>query len=160
MDFGFGTGDFDDCANDIMERFSSICENMEHGRGPHCIFQQPVRPRGKINYFAVPAFKETFEFFDLTPDVDLSTLAEKGREYCALDWEDVKAKYPGIPPIFLKTFCYNTAYFWSLITKGYGFEDKDAKIVPNDGSWTLGAVIDTGMGHQPVQYKSEDQNKE
>jgi hypothetical protein len=109
---------------------------------------------------AVPAFKETFEFFDLTPDVDLSTLAEKGREYCALDWEDVKAKYPGIPPIFLKTFCYNTAYFWSLITKGYGFEDKDAKIVPNDGSWTLGAVIDTGMGHQPVQYKSEDQNKE
>ncbi len=156
MDFGFGTGDFDECASDIMERFSSICENMEHGRGPHCIFQRPVNPRGQIDYFAVPAFKETFEFFGLTPNVNLVALVEKGREYCAMEWEAVKAKYSAVHPFFLKSFCYNMAYFWSLIAKGFGLEDKDANIVPNEGSWTLGAIIDTTLGHQPAEYKSSE----
>ncbi|CAM2011295.1 hypothetical protein [Acanthopleuribacter pedis] len=154
MDFGFGTGDFDDCSNEIMERFNSICENMEHSRGPHCIFMNPVKSRANISYFAVPAFKETFEFFGLTPDVDLNTLAEKGREYCAMDWDALKEQYSGIHPFFLKTFCYNAAYFHTLIKEGYGFEDRGAKILPNDGSWTLGAVIDTNLGNEPAEYKA------
>lgn len=153
MDFGLGTGDFDSCVSYIKDRFGSMCENIEANRGPHCVYERPVESRRGITYFAIPAFKEIFEFLELGQEVSLEELATKGRAHCAIEWGDLVEKYPDLPPIPLKIMCFNAAYYWSLIADGYGLDDDASMIVPRDGSWTLGAVVDTELGHSPMAYE-------
>jgi hypothetical protein len=153
MDFGLGSGNFDSCLSDIKNRFGSICQNAESRRGPHCVYESPVKAREGMTYFAIPAFKEIFEFFELGQNVSLEELANKGREFCAVEWDDLLKRHPDVSPISLKIMCFNAAYFSSLISEGFGLHDGASTIIPMDGSWTLGAVVDSELGHTPVAYQ-------
>ena len=152
-----GTGNFDRCVTDIVESFSTLCENLECN-GPHCIFKNGFSPKVEDTYLALSSFYFTFKFLDLGEQVKPDVLRKKGREFCNTDWETLKTTYPKIPEPFLKSYCFNAAYFWSLLEKGYGFSDSRAnietkgKVKGTEISWTLGALIDMELGHRPEKY--------
>jgi apyrase len=156
-----GSGNFDRCAADIMEGFTALCENLEYA-GPHCIFKQEFTPRVESEFFAISAFFYTFSFLGLEEQVDLNALQSKGSDFCLKDWGVLKKMYPNIPEKYLKSYCFSSAYFWSLLINGYRFPQDSVAITAKEKigrtviSWTLGALIDIELGHAPMLYKTED----
>lgn len=154
-----GTGDFDLCANEVVEQFTALCENLEQG-GPHCIFKTGFSPPIQKDFSAISAFYYTFDFLGLEDPVRLEDLRKKADDFCAKDWNTLKKQYPKMPEEYLKSYCFNSAYFWSLLAEGYHFgQDTGAirateKINGTEISWTLGALIDTELGHAPARYRA------
>ncbi len=156
-----GSGSFDRCVADIMEAFTALCENLEYA-GPHCIFKKEFTPRVENEFSAISAFFYTFNFLGLEEQVDLNALQGKGSDFCLKDWSVLKKMYPNTPEKYLKSYCFSSAYFWSLLINGYRFpQDTMAitakeKIGGTEISWTLGALIDIELGNDPTLYKAED----
>ena len=156
-----GSGNFERCVADIMEAFTALCEKLEHA-GPHCIFKKEFTPHVENEFFAISAFFYTFNFLGLHEQIDLNALQSKGSEFCLTDWEMVKKMYPNTPEKYLKSYCFSSAYFWSLLNNGYLFpQDTVAitakeKIGDTEISWTLGALIDIELGNAPMLYKADN----
>jgi apyrase len=144
-----------------MEAFTALCENLEYA-GPHCIFKKEFKPQVENNFYAVSAFFYTFNFLGLEEQVDLNALQRKGSDFCLKNWDMLKNMYPKTPEKYLKSYCFSSAYFWSLLINGYRFPldtvaiTAKEKIDSAEISWTLGALIDIELGNAPMLYKAED----
>jgi apyrase len=156
-----GSGNFERCVADIMEAFTAFCENLEYN-GPHCIFKKEFAPPVENEFFAISAFFYTFNFLGLEEQVDLNALQRKGSDFCLKDWGMLKKMYTNTPEKYLKSYCFSSAYFWSLLINGYHFpQDTMAitakeKIGGTEISWTLGALIDIELGNAPMLYKADN----
>jgi len=158
-----GRGNFNQCATEIVEQFTALCENLEK-EGPHCIFGQQTATPADIDFYAISAFFYTFKFLELKESVDPAALMTIGREHCSQDWRDLKDFYSRIPEKYLSSYCFSAAYFWTLISKAYGFSNGRSNIRPvekiggTEVSWTLGALIDIELGNKPVEYRPGGRN--
>ncbi len=60
---------------------------------------------------------------------------------------------------FLKNYCFNVTYFWSLLTNYYNFKKGKTLIIQKNKidekkiTWTIGAAIDIYMGNEPEEHK-------
>lgn len=152
-----GLGNFDLCVLDIQEKFNALCESMDCN-GPHCIFQDEFIPNAQQDYLAFSAYWHTFNFLKMSNPIMFEALQRKGSELCATDWETLKEKYPDIPVNFLKTYCFNAAYYSALLQNGYRFPENATNITTGNKmngmeiTWTLGAAIDLEYGYAPEQH--------
>lgn len=155
------SANFERCVADIMETFTALCENLEYN-GPHCIFKKQFTPQVENEFFAISAFFYTFNFLGLEEQVDLNALKRKGRDFCLKDWGMLRKMYPNTPETYLKSYCFSSAYFWSLLINGYRFPQDTVAITAKENiggteiSWTLGALIDVELGNVPMLYKADD----
>jgi hypothetical protein len=155
---GTGMGNFNVCSAEIMEQFTAMCENLENN-GPHCIFKQKVTPLLETNFYAISSFYYAFSFLGLKEQVDLTALQVKGDDLCSKDWGDLQRLHNKTPEKYLSSYCFSAAYFWVLISNGYGFSHDMATIRPvekidgTEVSWTLGALIDIELGNDPINYR-------
>lgn len=160
IDNEVGRGDFNRCAYDIKERFTALCESLECD-GPHCIFERPPVQAPKGDYFAVSGFFYLYDFLASAADNDvLETYLEGGQNFCRLNWETIKTQHSETPDEYryLKNYCFASAYYYTLLSSGFGFESARqriravTKINATEVSWTLGAVLDIVAGYPPQSY--------
>lgn len=150
-----GTGDFATCAIDIVSKFNGLCKLAPH---PECLFDQEVTLSTEDPYMALSAFYYTFDFLGFDGELTMKELKQKGSDFCALTWDEVKNKYgEKSPEKYLKTYCYFSSYFWALLEQGYHFDENmkvnfTDKIQSQDPSWTWGAAIDLAMGNRPAPF--------
>ena len=156
-----GAGNFDLCILDIQEKFNTLCESLECN-GPHCIFQDEFIINTQQDYLAFSAYWHTFNFLKMNNPIMLEALQKKGSELCAADWETLKEKYSDIPVNFLRTYCFNAAYYLALFQNGYRFPENATNINTADRmngmeiTWTLGAAVDLEYGYAPEQHSIKE----
>lgn len=157
---GKGQGDFQLCAKEIRERFTGLCESLECD-GPHCIFAHPPIRAPQGDYFAVSGFYYLYDF--LAGQVGKKLLPvyfEDGQDFCSKEWEAIKVKYSAQKDDspYLKNYCFASAYYWSILSQGFGFNEADHRIMAvnkinaTEVSWTLGAALDLFLGHTPQAH--------
>lgn len=154
---GKGTGNFDECKECIFNRMNKLCNNEDLA----CVFEKEELPDKPLHEFiACSAFYYTFSFPGLGLNlnkINLKKLKSKGEVLCATEWDDLKKAYPTSKEKYLSGYCFNAAYFWALLSKGYKFDDTGSgefiaaknKINDNEISWTLGTVLDIALGYNP-----------
>jgi len=153
---GKGTGECDECARYITEKFNAICEGLERD-GPHCVFMSSPVPLIDEDYLAVSSFYYVFKSLGLGPNINLAELKEKANEFCGQDYNVLQEKYPDDRD-YLHQYCLASTYYWNLFKNGYRFPTDQTKISGAntingmDITWTLGALLDIQMGFQPEAY--------
>lgn len=45
-----------------------------------------------------------------------------GEKYAQLSWSEAQAQFPAVKPSFLEIYLFTSAYFYTLLTHGYGFD--------------------------------------
>lgn len=151
-----GTGDFDQCTKDIIEKFNALCKNLECD-GPHCIFGDNFTPELQKKYLAYSGYWYTFSTLGIEDKVLLNELKAKGTTFCGTDWEELQKQYPK-EGSYLKGYCFNAAYFHTLFEKGFRFPVETQSIHTADDlngtdiTWTLGALIDIENGYVPQPF--------
>jgi hypothetical protein len=157
-----GNGNFDKCAEAILKRFNDLCrtdENKirsEESEVNYCIFNKLFQPQSKGDYFAISSFYYTFDSVGAGGRLDLDVLRLAGQKLCAMDWDALQQCYKGDK--YVKSYCLNAAYFWSLLKNGYHIEEcansvTSREIMGNtEVSWTLGAALDIELGNKPAAY--------
>lgn len=150
-----GTGDFTQCYLDLKQQ---LCNYMDSIGINDCLFNKGYRINTENEFIAIETFYNTFDFFNMYNHVDLKQLKEKGTEFCNQNWTDIQQEHDNSS--YLKSYCFNAAYFWAMLDNGYGFNEevviRTKKSVNNkEITWTLGAVIDMELGHRPQKYYSQ-----
>ncbi|NOQ72882.1 MAG: hypothetical protein GQ574_12815 [Crocinitomix sp.] len=150
-----GTGDFTQCSQGIKRIFNEICDSLDIADS---LFKSSFHPNTENEFIAIAAFYYTFDFLEFEDSLALDALRSSGEYFCGKTWEELKLEYPDENESRLKSYCFNTAYFWILLSQEYGF-NKNAVIRTNieineqEISWTLGAVLDLEMGYAPEKHK-------
>ena len=139
---------FHQCAADILTKFQSHCTT--HGNDA-CLFSNEFEPQVEGDFVAVSAFYYILN--GLEEPIRLTELESKGVEFCSL--ERLKTQFPKTASKYLINYCFNAAYFWNLLGKGYRFNDDHVTLATKNEingvkiSWTLGALLDIELGHVP-----------
>jgi len=151
-----GMGNFEACANDIVKEYNQLCAL---GSDPECLFNQNLSIKTDDVYLAISAFYYTLDFLGFKDEFTLQDLKQQGSAYCELGWENIKQdpRYKDIPEKYLKTYCFYSSYFWSLLNQGYHMNENLKIRFTNDmqnsePSWTWGAAVDLALGHKPEAY--------
>ena len=133
-----GTGDFLECAIKVEPLIN----------GTHSIASTQEKPQRGLPFYAIGGYYYTSSKFEIDSDFSLSDLAEKGKDFCSNQWDELEAGQTQYPvDSYLHSYCYNAAYQHTLLSKGYEFNDgeNDITMVKKlDGkkiSWTLGPVL-------------------
>lgn len=168
-----GTGNFCDCVNEIKERLLLLCKNLSGGNAANCLYYDGITDvalrgyRGK--FFAVSAYYYDLKDIGINLDdgfqpleipLNWSPYAKEGwkRDYEKLDKNDknYQRNYQ-----FLRNRLMNSAYYWSILTHVFrqdccasriSVQNKLQDAVSGEKTeitWTLGAVLDITLGHQP-----------
>ena len=133
-----GTGDFLECAITVESLIN----------GTHSIASTQERPLRGLPFYSISGYYYTSSKLGIDSYFSLSNLAEKGKDFCSNQWRELEAGHTQyrVDP-YLHSYCYNAAYQYTLLSKGYGFNDgqNDIAVVKKlDGkriSWTLGPVL-------------------
>lgn len=155
LDNSLGIGDFNRCGEEIVGIFNQYCaENPK----ADCLFNTAFKASDADQYAAISAFYYTLDFFGFNGKVDLDDLKQKGENFCGMSWEEVRKEFENAEEIYLRAYCFNASYFYTLFTQGYGMDNDFVIESKNDvdGSeitWTLGAALDLEMGYKPVSYE-------
>ncbi|KAL4574997.1 hypothetical protein LXL04_021837 [Taraxacum kok-saghyz] len=91
------------------------------------------------NFYAMSGFYVVYRFFNLTPDVPLDDVLQKGREFCEKQWEVAKSSVPAQP--FIEQYCFRSPYIVSLLREGFGVRDSQVKIGSGGITWTTGVAL-------------------
>ena len=154
-----GAGDFDRCARAIAASFAVLCEILEGGNGPHCVLERPLDRTLGGDFVALSGFFYTFHRLGVEPGQALARLQESGTEFCRQKWGDLQARAAPKALEYERLYCFNAAYFWTLLAGHYRFPQSSRKvqargeIAGQEVSWTLGAALDLLLGNQPEAYK-------
>ncbi|ESO08681.1 hypothetical protein HELRODRAFT_184057 [Helobdella robusta] len=120
---------------------------------------QPSLP-ASMDFYGVGAFRYTYERFDLLSvgnHFDLDKADKIVRQFCAMDVEEVKLKYPSPDHKYLTSPCLLGMYFTKLFNKAFKFP-MDTKLIKieKEIDWTLGALL---YEHELYTYKMLDPAK-
>ncbi len=158
---GVGAGDFQRCAALVRERFDTVCDNA-YGHDPRCLFAVHRDPAPKGDYYALSGLYHLYRFLSANHDEDafLRILRRKGAEFCGQSWADISEQHGTDEAVlrYLKTYCFASAYYWLLLSQGYGMNESIHSINAVDRingmevNWTLGFVIDRILGHAPQSF--------
>ncbi len=151
-----GTGDCEECANHILDKFNALCEGLECS-GPHCIFKTAGIPLNNDDFSAVSSFYYVFKTLGLSENIQFEELKNKGCQICETDYQQLLQDHPYAKD-YVHQYCMASTYYWLLFKNGYKFPENSTKISPKneindfDITWTLGAVLDMEMGFSPEIY--------
>ena len=151
---GVGAGDFSACTADIIAGYRQLCDSLGVS---DCLFDSGFVANTENEFIAIAAYYYTFSFLGFSEDVNLDTLQLYGTDFCGKTWEEVQAEHAETDPSYLKAYCFNSAYFYALLHNGYLFDNSvelstENEVGDTEVSWTLGAIIDIEMGHQPQKH--------
>lgn len=97
-------------------------------------------------FYAVAGYYFTNHFFNANNTLwDTNAIKKRGSNFCQTSWSDLRSQYPD--EAYLGNYCFNAAYFNTLLTQGFGFANtaaniKTVKMIQNkEISWTLGAAM-------------------
>jgi apyrase len=148
-----GTGDFMECSQGIQRIFNEICDSLDIADS---LFKSNFQANTENEFMAIAAFYYTFDALSIKDSLTLDVLKSSGTDFCGTSWDKIKEKHGSSS--YVKSYCFNAAYFWTLLGLEYGFEHnlsiqtKD-KLNDQEITWTLGAALDLEMGHKPKKHK-------
>ena len=133
-----GTGEFGECAEKVEPLINDVqsvnTKSAQLGTGS--------------DLYAISGFFFNSSELGISDSFSLSKLKETGKHFCSQPWEEVeqgKTDYKLNPHLYAG--CFNAAYQYTLISKGYQLTDDTNHITPirelkgNAISWTLGPVL-------------------
>ncbi len=133
-----GQGDFKQCSKAITPLIEQV-HHVSHAVGSSS---------SGVPFISIAGFYYTADELHLTNDYSLSALKSAGTQFCNYDWdtlEDGGSDYNVNDHLY--TYCFNSAYQYSLMKDGYLFNDHTNMITPINKidnkriSWTLGALV-------------------
>ncbi|XP_022985088.1 probable apyrase 7 [Cucurbita maxima] len=91
------------------------------------------------NFYAISGFFVVFRFFNLTSEVTLDDVLERGHKFCEKPWEVALASVA--PQPFIDQYCFRAPYIVSLLREGLHITDKQIVIGSGSTTWTLGVSL-------------------
>ncbi|KAG6577103.1 putative apyrase 7, partial [Cucurbita argyrosperma subsp. sororia] len=91
------------------------------------------------NFYAISGFFVVFRFFNLTSEVTLDDVLERGQKFCEKPWEVALASVA--PQPFIEQYCFRAPYIVSLLREGLHITDKQIVIGSGSTTWTLGVSL-------------------
>jgi apyrase len=158
------SGNFGHCVQYIMKRFNILCRQTKNVNN-YCIlkYDGDYEPKVAGYFFATSSFYYIFNGLGMPQRITLDKLECQGKQWCDKDekeWEKLKQSNSEREFKFMRDYCFQAAYFWSLLKYGYSFGDYNARILSETGdvSWTLGAALDLAMdnNNKPEEYNGNN----
>lgn len=128
------TGNFMLCKNSLVNLIKRVHK-----------LNLPVMPESHRFYVLSTLYHlSTSAPFGFSTVLPLKSLAEKGKDVCDQDWKNLKLTYPD--DSYLYSYCFGSAYYTALLTRGYHFTPESKFLIENeiDGNqldWTLGVAV-------------------
>lgn len=88
-----------------------------------------------------------FNFFGLPNTTNIAALQNATEAFCELPWDVAVRQYSSVALAYLKTYCFNGAYYQDLLTRAYGFSPDETNVLVQskvgdiDLTWALGGMI-------------------
>jgi len=148
------TGDWEQCkfhAREILnEKSNKWCQFSHQGSCSFAGVYQPELPT-QDEFFAFSNYFHVWQFLQLPPRSSIADLDAKGQKVCSQSWEDVvkfnkKSKEKTATEDELVSSCFQSAYVYSILRHGYGFQNQDyitATDIVNGQkvTWALGSIL-------------------
>ncbi|XP_010277648.1 PREDICTED: probable apyrase 7 [Nelumbo nucifera] len=120
-----------------LSEWSDLNQGMDCDLQPCALSDSLPRPNGQ--FYAMSGFFVVFRFFNLTSDVTLDDVLQKGQEFCERTWE--VAKNSVVPQPFIEQYCFRAPYIVSLLRDGLHITDSQVIIGSGSITWTLGVAL-------------------
>lgn len=150
MDNIVGAGNYDQCYQQMDAVLDlSSCPTSSSGTS-RCSIEGTMLPywdENKIDFVAIENFWYSTEFMTQGSN-KLGDLKEKGRAYCAENWDELKSKYltEREDEAALQKYCFSSAYMVALLDHGLGIPMMEHTEVAHsaggtDIDWAVGSVV-------------------
>ncbi|XP_072106772.1 ectonucleoside triphosphate diphosphohydrolase 2-like isoform X2 [Mobula birostris] len=156
-----GSSNPPDCQRQVESIFNfTLCNHSG------CAFNNIYQPPVTGNFLAFAGFYHTFNFLETTLGKSVKSpdeLKEAAKTVCEMDFKTLKEKATRIPEKWLVDYCTMSYYTYSLITRGYKFNEQmfsniafQKKVEGSSIGWALGYMLNlTNMipADDPVNRK-------
>jgi len=142
-----GTGDFEQCRGFIEEALIKkpklwLCQQKY---GEDCSLLARYQPKTTAHdYLLTSGFYYTFNILGLADTVVHRTdLADSATNFCAMPWDELKATHPSQPDSYLVTYCFNAAWFDTLMNAWHVPQQANLLSTEKNGqalTWPVGAA--------------------
>ncbi|XP_075435267.1 ectonucleoside triphosphate diphosphohydrolase 8-like [Ascaphus truei] len=113
-----------------------------------CSFDGVYQPPVVGHFLAFSEYFYTFDFLNLTSGQRLPAVTTGIETYCARDWAEITAAYPGAKTKRLRDYCGSGNYILTLLLDAYKFTEDSwgsisflKKAENTDIGWTLGYML-------------------
>lgn len=148
-----GSSNWDGCLTGVAALFDKDQPCFNSDRKPErCSFNGVYQPpMGDKKFIAMSGFVYAWQYLGLSigsKTDDLATLSDHGKKVCDLTYEQQKKEMPaGTRESSLGVLCFNAAYSYQLLHKGYGMPRSNTpieiydKIDGTQAQWAFGMMI-------------------
>ncbi|KAG7475878.1 ectonucleoside triphosphate diphosphohydrolase 3 [Solea senegalensis] len=153
--FMVGLPDSDKCQSIVESQFDfNTCSSAQ------CSFNGVEQPPVTGEFMAYAGFYFTARALLLNGTSDIEQFNSTIAEFCHKPWTVLKEERPWISSKFLKTYCYSAHYVFTLLTKGYKFDNEtwknihfEKEIKDTSIGWSLGYMLSmSNMIPSDVKY--------
>jgi len=135
-----GIGNFHFCSDYIMSNIINTAS-----------FQSVHITLSSKSYYGISGFYDLKDDLGLNKESSLKDLLRAGEHVCSAEWNDLQKEFPKCKR--LDALCFNSAFQYSLLTQGWGFNDDNYEIIKAEKidsvevSWALGAMLLRASGN-------------
>ncbi|XP_022791974.1 ectonucleoside triphosphate diphosphohydrolase 8-like isoform X2 [Stylophora pistillata] len=138
-----GTGNHTLCSKEVSKLFNfTSC-----GGNSSCSFDGVYQPTidGK-EFFAFSGYNTVIKDLNLTSNASLDQLQAATKNICEKSWDEIKT-IPTKFPYFLPFYCFDAQYVFTILSRGYHFQNSTANLQFNGTvnglslGWALGFMI-------------------
>lgn len=119
-----GTGNYSLCSKEVSKLFNfTSCQGNSS-----CSFDSVYQPTtdGK-QFFAFSGYYTVTKDLNLTSNASLDQLQASAKNVCGKSWDEIKT-IPTKYPQFLPFYCFDALYVYTILSRGYHFENSTAKL--------------------------------
>ncbi|KAI3762595.1 hypothetical protein L1987_53031 [Smallanthus sonchifolius] len=120
-----------------LSEWSTKSQGTDCDLNPCALQKNFPHPQGQ--FYAMSGFYVVYKFFNLSSDVALDDVLEKGREFCEKTWDYAKNSVP--PQPFIEQYCFRAPYIVILLREGLHITDRQVYIGSGGITWTTGVAL-------------------